>query len=178
VTVRLSILLVMAVAAFTSAVFSIQAADPTVSGLWEKQDEYGKPVRWFLFVEHNGVYEGVIAKLFLMPNEDSDQTCAKCPPLLGFSLIRGMKRHGLRYEEGSITDPRDGAVYRAMMTLSPDGQTLTVRGYLGLPLLGIDEAWKRLPDSAAAQLDPSVIAKHAVGGSAGKAPAPGRVPTR
>jgi hypothetical protein len=41
--------------------------EPSVSGLWQKIDgETGKPVGsfLFLFVERNGLYEGVIAKLF------------------------------------------------------------------------------------------------------------------
>src|SRR5471030_647341 len=128
------------------------AAEPSASGLWEQLDDHGHS--WFLFFERDGVYEGLVVKMFMRPGSPPNPICNNCPgdkknlPVLGLSLVNGMKRNGLNYDKGTIIDPRNGSVYQAKMKVSPDGKLLTVRGFLGIDLFGQDQIWKRLPDDA------------------------------
>jgi uncharacterized protein (DUF2147 family) len=137
------------------AAVPVRAAETSALGLWEQVDESsGKAESWFRITERNGVYEGKIVKIFFKPGEDENWVCDKCQgaergqPVLGLTLIKGMRRNGDAYEDGTIMDPRDGSVYRALMRLSPDGRKLEVRGYLGISLFGRSQTWNRLPDNA------------------------------
>jgi uncharacterized protein (DUF2147 family) len=146
--------LIILSAVFLLSAGSPRAAEPLAVGLWEQLDEKGQPESWFRITERNGVYQGNMVKIFFKPGEDENWTCDKCEgdekgkPVLGLALIKGMKRNGNSYEDGTIMDPRDGTVYRALMNLSPDGQKLEVRGYLGISLFGRSMTWNRLPDGA------------------------------
>jgi len=139
------------------------AVEPSVTGLWEQADEHGHS--WFLFFEHDGIYEGAVVRMYMKPGEPPNPICNNCAgdqknaPVLGLVIVKSMHRHGLAYENGKILDPRNGNVYDAKMKVSPDGQLLTLRGFLGIDLFGQDQVWKRLPDAALlpSELPPNLL---------------------
>jgi uncharacterized protein (DUF2147 family) len=163
----------------------IAAQEASAAGLWQQIDpDSGKSKGWFYIYEHGDTYEGAIVKMFLNPGDSPNPVCTNCPgeqqgaPWLGLTIIKGMVRNGLKYDNGSILDPIHGQEWNSLMRLSPDGQDLTVRGYLKFDWLGQNQYWKRLADACVGQLDPTITAKFKMNAPKAGAPLPkGRPPT-
>jgi uncharacterized protein (DUF2147 family) len=180
---QLAALIIMALPSLCFGARPVDAQEPSAAGLWQQIDtETGKSDGWFLISERNGTYEGAIVKMFLKPGDPPNPLCTQCKgdqlnaPWLGLTIIKGMERKGLDYANGTILDPRYGKEWSALMKLTPDGQDLTVRGYLWDPMLGKDQFWKRLPDCSFAQLDPAVTTKFKLVAKPGAPVAKGKPP--
>jgi len=163
----------LSVALFVATVgtaFAGSAPDQPIVGFWQQVDNNGHVGAWFYFTEVDGLYQGRLVKMFKQPGDQTLVTiCSKCEgkqkdaPMLGLTIIKDMRRDGKKYDSGTILDPRDGRVYHAQMEISPDGQKLSVRGYLGIPLLGQTQVWTRLPNDA---IPAAQIPKESVGPAA------------
>ena len=63
-------------------------------------------------------------------------------PIVGLVIMRSFKFDDDEWDDGTIYDPENGKSYSCHMTLK-DFNTLRVRGFIGIPLLGRTEIWKR-----------------------------------
>jgi uncharacterized protein (DUF2147 family) len=63
-------------------------------------------------------------------------------PLLGLEILKNFKYKGTNeWAGGKIYDPKNGKTYSCNMRL--EGDTLKVRGYIGISVLGRTTAWTR-----------------------------------
>jgi len=109
----------------------------------------GKPTALIRITENGGELQGKIEKLFRPAQEDQNPKCVQCQdarkdqPILGMSILSGLKKDGDHYDGGEILDPKNGKVYKAKLTLREGGRKLDVRGYIGMPMLGRSQTWSR-----------------------------------
>ncbi|GAB3672625.1 DUF2147 domain-containing protein [Salinisphaera aquimarina] len=68
--------------------------------------------------------------------------------LLGVTVLDGLSYAGDgKFEGGTIYDPNNGKTYKAKASQS-DPDTLDVRGYIGISLIGKSQTWKRVDKNA------------------------------
>ncbi|HOJ03548.1 MAG TPA: DUF2147 domain-containing protein [Bacteroidota bacterium] len=66
-------------------------------------------------------------------------------PILGLEMLRGfVYDEDYVWEDGEIYDPKNGKTYSCKMTLTDKGNTLDVRGYIGISLIGRTQEWTRV----------------------------------
>jgi uncharacterized protein (DUF2147 family) len=131
---------------------SAQPFAQSPAGLWQTTDDVSKkPKAHVRLVEEAGVVRGFVV-VGLDPNDKPDAVCALCTderkdkPIVGMTIVRNLRKNpaGDAWTGGDVLDPNNGKVYRAQVTLSADNKTLTLRGYIGTPLLGRNQTWQRI----------------------------------
>lgn len=124
------------------------AQTPTAAGLWTTfNDSTGKPDGLVRIDEIDGEFLGTVVEVFsaTTPNPICDlcEGALKDKPIIGMTILRGLRRDGNGYGGGIILDPDEGRTYRCTAMLLDGGRKLEVRGYVGLPLLGRTQTWVR-----------------------------------
>jgi uncharacterized protein (DUF2147 family) len=121
------------------------ADSSSVTGLWKNEDAS------FEVYEENGKLSAKIVGLRepLAP-DGGEKTDVRNPdaskhsrPIIGLVFMTGFTPAGPgKWENGTIYDPKSGNTYSCDMELQ-GANTLKVRGYIGISLIGRTEIWKR-----------------------------------
>lgn len=68
---------------------------------------------------------------------------SKCnTPLMGYLLLKNFIYDDGIWKDGTIYDPENGKTYSCKITMK-DKNTLDVRGFIGISLIGRTDVWKR-----------------------------------
>ncbi len=122
-----------------------------VAGTWMTiDDESGKPRSYIEIWVENGVAFGKITKILaIKPGENTNPLCTECKgadynkPVVGLVILRNLKQDGNEWNGGTIMDPNNGKTYKCKIKSQDNGQTLRVRGYVGISMLGRTQIWKK-----------------------------------
>jgi uncharacterized protein (DUF2147 family) len=67
----------------------------------------------------------------------------RAKPIIGMIMLKDFRYDEEEWTGGHIYNPSDGKEYKAYMKLK-DKNTLSVRGYIGISLLGKTDTWSRV----------------------------------
>ena len=135
-----------------SLVSYASAAD--IAGVWRTIDDKTGYVRAHIKIskESNGSYTGTIIKDFPAPGESPLLQCNNCPapytnkPIIGLTVLKNLKADPENpnvYMGGSVLDPRGGKIYHGKAKLNVSGNKMTLRGYMGISIVGRSQTWIR-----------------------------------
>ncbi|WP_143960862.1 DUF2147 domain-containing protein [Litoribacter populi] len=127
----------------TQNVFAQSADD--IKGVWyntekdakveifKEGDKYFGKIVWLKEPEENGQPK--------VDKNNSDKS-KRDRPIMGMRLLRDFEFDGKAWEDGTIYDPKEGKTYSCIIKMK-NPNTLEVRGYVGISLIGRTVEWTR-----------------------------------
>lgn len=118
-----------------------------IEGVWYNQE---KTAKIEVFKAKDNKYWGKIIWLKeplengqpKLDKNNSDKA-KRSNPLLGLYILKGFKQVGDNgYEDGTIYDPKNGKTYSCNITYK-NANLLSIRGYIGISLIGRTSEWTR-----------------------------------
>ena len=88
----------------------------------------------------------------LVDEPDSSPNCDDCEgelqghPIIGLPFLYGLEpkdEEGREWKSGRIIDPESGETYKAKAEFEEGFDAIKVRGYIGTPILGRNQYWRR-----------------------------------
>ncbi len=129
-------------------------AVPSPVGSWQTIDDVTQSKRSVILIQLNEQkqLEGKLIKINFRPGEGPDDLCVRCTgalhnqKVLGMTILTGLVQNSdnpLLWSGGKIVDPESGKTYSCKIALTPDGNTMKVRGYIGFSFIGRTQIWYR-----------------------------------
>lgn len=138
-----------------SSLFFSSAFASDLAGKWKTVDDKTGFSRADVMITKNadGTYNGKIITIRPLPDKPLEPRCVNCKgslknvPLVGLQILTGFKANPKtpnEFTNGTVLDPLSGNVYNGKAKITPRGNRLTMRGYIGVSLLGRSATWIRI----------------------------------
>lgn len=102
--------------------------------IYKRGDKYFGKLAW---IKDANDENGKLRTDLKNPNEG-----VRSKPILGLEILKDFVFDGDKWSEGTVYDPKSGKTYSCKLTLKDHNQ-LSMRGYIGVSLIGRTEIWKR-----------------------------------
>ncbi len=103
--------------------------------IFKEGNKYAGKIVWLQEPTENGKPK--------VDKNNSDQS-KRSRPIMGMRLLNGFEYKGGTWENGTIYDPKNGKTYSCTIK-KKDSNTLEVRGYVGISLIGRTVEWTKVP---------------------------------
>ena len=125
---------------------SLKAQTDPIEGVWLNEE---KDARIQIYKGQDNKFYGKIIWL-KEPNENGAPKLDKNNPnksernksIVGKIILKDFEKDEKTYDDGTIYDPQNGKTYDA--TIKYKGNTLSLRGYVGISLFGRTTVWERV----------------------------------
>jgi uncharacterized protein (DUF2147 family) len=120
-------------------------------GYWKQIDDRTQQLQSILHIyDKDGRLYGKVLKTYTVNGVPPDVRCTKCKDelynkeIIGLVVLSGFQQKtDVKWSGGQILDPKSGKIYQSNLTLTNNGNTLIVRGYVGISMLGRSQTWYR-----------------------------------